>query len=75
MAKTQHKTSNKQGSGARLLGVKDAAAWLGISQWTLRERIWAGDVPFIRFPGCRKQLLDVRDLENMIQENKMVTGY
>lgn len=75
MTKAGNKKPRKDGNKARLLGVKDAAAWLGISPWTLRERIWAGDVPFIRFPGCRKQLLDVRDLEKMIQDNKMVTGY
>lgn len=57
----------------RLLGVQEAADYLGISIWTMRARIWAGDVPFIRFPGCRKQMLDVCDLEKLIQNNKMIT--
>lgn len=57
----------------RLLGVREAAEYLGISIWTMRARIWAGDIAFVRFPGCRKQLLDVRDLEKLIQNNKLIT--
>lgn len=75
MARTNSNLSTGDKAGGRLLGVKEAAAYLGISIGTMRGRIWAGDVPFIRFPGCRKQLLDVRDLEKLIQNNKMITDY
>ncbi len=75
MAKTITKSSCEGGAGGRLIGVKQAAEYLGISTWTMRARIWAGDVPFVRFPGCRRQLLDVRDLEKLIQNNKIIFDY
>ena len=37
----------------------------------MRERIWAGDIPVVRFPGGRKQFIDTEDLEDFIQRNKM----
>jgi hypothetical protein len=54
----------------RLLPLKDAAQWLGLTVWSLRERIWAGDIPVVKFPGGRKQFIDVQDLEEFIQRNK-----
>ncbi len=54
----------------RLLPLKAAAAYLGLTVWSLRERIWAGDIPVVRFPGGRKQFIDVKDLERFIEQNK-----
>lgn len=54
----------------RLLNLKEAAEYLGISVWTVRERIWAGDIPFVRFPKGRKMYIDIVDIENFIQKNK-----
>ena len=54
----------------RLLPLKDAAKWLGITTWAMRERIWAGQIPVVMFPGGRKQYVDVNDLEAFIQKNK-----
>jgi len=54
----------------RLLPLKDAAAWLGLTLWAMRERIWAGQIPVVQFPGGRKQYIDVKDLEAVIQNNK-----
>jgi hypothetical protein len=54
-----------------LLPLKDAAQWLGLTVWSLRERIWAGDIPVVRFPGGRKQFIDTQDLEDFIHRNKM----
>ena len=54
----------------RLLTLKDAAQWLGLTVWGMRERIWAGDIPVVRFPGGRKMYLDTRDLERFITTNK-----
>ena len=56
--------------GPRLLPLKDAAAWLGLTVWAMRERIWAGDIPVVRFSGGRKMYLDVQDLEAFISTNK-----
>jgi len=57
-------------SHPRLLPLKDAAKWLGLTVWAMRERIWAGQIPVVQFPGGRKQYVDVQDLEAFIQNNK-----
>jgi hypothetical protein len=36
----------------------------------MRERIWAGDIPVVRFPNGRKMFVDVLDLEEFIKRNK-----
>jgi len=54
----------------RLLPLKDAAQWLGLTVWAMRERIWAGQIPVVQFPGGRKQYIDTKDLEAFIQRNK-----
>ena len=54
----------------RLLTLKKAAAYLGLTVWAMRERIWAGDIPVVRFPGGRKMYVDKRDLESFIDMNK-----
>jgi hypothetical protein len=58
--------------GPRLLPLKTAAQYLGLSLWALRERCWSGDLPVIRFPGGRKVYLDVNDLEKFIEESKTI---
>ena len=57
---------------SRLLPLKDAAQWLGLTVWAIRERIWAGQIPVVQFPGGRKQYIDVEDLEHLIRTNKRV---
>jgi hypothetical protein len=54
----------------RLLPLKRASEYLGLTVWALRERIWAGDIPVVQFPGGRKQYLDIQDLEAFIKFNK-----
>ena len=56
----------------RLLPLKDAATYLGLTVWAMRERIWAGQIPVVQFPGGRKQYIDIQDLEAFIQSNKRV---
>jgi hypothetical protein len=53
-----------------LLTLKQAAKRLGLTEWAMRERIWSGDIPIIRFPGGRKIYLDPRDLERLVEKNK-----
>ena len=55
----------------RLLPLKKAADYLGLTVWALRERIWAGQLPVVKFPGGRKMYLDVRDLDGFVERNKM----
>jgi hypothetical protein len=54
----------------RLLTLKAAAEFLGLTVWGMRERIWAGQIPVVRFPGGRKMFVDRQDLESFIQSNK-----
>lgn len=53
---------------SRLLGVHDAAAYLGLSHWTVREMAWKGEVPEVRLG--RRLLFDIKDLDNLIERNK-----
>ncbi len=54
----------------RLLPLKKAAEYMGLTVWAMRERIWAGQIPVVQFPGGRKQYIDIQDLEAFIQSNK-----
>ncbi len=54
----------------RLLPLKQGAEYLGLTVWALRERIWAGQIPVVQFPGGRKQYVDIKDLEAFIEQNK-----
>jgi len=56
----------------RLLPLKKAAAYLGLTVWAMRERIWAGQIPVVQFSGGRKQYLDARDLDAFIEQNKRI---
>jgi hypothetical protein len=54
----------------RLLPLKAAAKHLGLTVWALRERIWAGQIPVVQWPGGRKQYIDIQDINDFIQKNK-----
>jgi hypothetical protein len=55
----------------RLLPLKQAADHIGLSVWALREAIWGGLLPVVRFPGGRKLWLEVADLDAFIENNKI----
>jgi Helix-turn-helix domain len=52
----------------RLLSLKEAATFLGIGIRTMRDLVWSGAVPLVRFK--RRMYFDVRDLEQLIDRNK-----
>jgi excisionase family DNA binding protein len=56
----------------RLLTIKKAAEYLGLTVWAVRERIWTGHIPVVQFPGGRKMYVDIRDIEEFIKKNKRV---
>ena len=56
--------------GKRLLRLKEAASYLGISPWKLREMAHQGEVPYVRFAENGMMLFDVRDLDVHIDRNK-----
>ena len=45
----------------RLLPLKKAAEYIGLTEWSMRERIWAGQIPVVQFPGGRKMFIDTKD--------------
>lgn len=57
-------------NGPLLLPLKKAANRIGLTLWGLREQIWAGNIPVVRFPGGRKMFIDTRDIESFIEQNK-----
>ena len=62
----------------RLLSVKEAATYCGLSFWTLRDFIHSGLLPTVRLPAPRARdgrtihriLIDVRDLDLLIERSK-----
>ncbi len=52
----------------RLLIVKEAAAYLGISQWTMRGLGWNGEIPEVKIG--RRVLFDRRDLDAFVERSK-----
>jgi hypothetical protein len=44
----------------RLLTIKKAAEFLGLTDWAMRSRVWSGDIPVVRFPCGRKMYFDKR---------------
>lgn len=58
----------------RLLPLKAAAEYLGLTTWAMRVRIWNGDLPVVQFKNGRKMYLDRYDLDHFIEQNKrMIT--
>jgi len=58
----------------RLLGLEEAAAYLGVSDWTVRQLLWVGELPFVEVgsPGSKRprRLVDVRDLDAWVEIRK-----
>jgi excisionase family DNA binding protein len=54
----------------RLYTLKEAAEYLGRSEWSMREIIWAGEIPVVKREGGRKIFLDILDLMAFIDRNK-----
>ncbi len=54
----------------RLYTLKEAAEYLGRSEWGMRELIWAGKIPVVR--EGRKIFVDVDDLVAYVERNKEV---
>ncbi|MBU0514810.1 MAG: helix-turn-helix domain-containing protein [Proteobacteria bacterium] len=69
-AGAQEKTAAVR-QGPRLLPLKAAAEYLGLTPWALRERAWAGQIPVVKWPNGRKWFFDRDDLEAFIDRNKV----
>ena len=56
----------------RLFTLKEAAQYLGRSEWGMRELIWGGRIPVVREEGGRKIFVDILDLTAYVEANKAV---
>jgi hypothetical protein len=57
----------------QLTGLKEAARYLGRSDWGMRELMGAGKkIPFVRPDGGRKIYFDVSDPDEFITKNKSI---
>ena len=59
--------------GPRLLTIKQACQYSGLSDWCLRNLIWTGKLPFVRF-GDKKVWVERRDLDGLIDRSKGTFG-
>ena len=55
-------------SPKRLLSIKNGAGYMGCGVYTIRQKIWNGEIPIFR--DGRKIYLDIRDLDSHIEKNK-----
>ena len=53
----------------RLFNIKQAAAYLGVAVWTLRDLEWRGELPAIRSLG-KRILFDRADLDRLVEQKK-----
>jgi hypothetical protein len=54
----------------RLYTLKEAAEYLGRSEWGMRELIWARKIPVVKEKDGRKVFIDIVDMENYVDKNK-----
>jgi excisionase family DNA binding protein len=57
----------------RLLTVKEASVYLGMTIPALRERIWNGQIPIVR--PDRRIFIDIHDLDKWIEQYKTTYTY
>ena len=65
------RTSNPQ--GPRLLSIKQACQYSGLTDWCLRNLVWQGKLPFVRF-GEKKIFVERTDLDALIDYSKETFG-
>ena len=53
----------------RLCSLADAARYLAVSDWTVRQMVWRGDLPHVRLG--KRILIDSRDLDGWIDREKV----
>jgi len=63
------KEAKEQENERRLLSQKQAATYLGISYWTIRDLIFSGEIPFVPITR-KKKMVDMMDLDAYINRKK-----
>ena len=57
-------------SEPRLLGVREAATYLGSTVWAIRTLVWEEQIPHIRIG--KRLLIDRADLDNFVDQHKIL---
>ena len=57
-------------SEPRLLGVREAATYLGSTVWAIRTLVWEEQIPHIRIG--KRLLIDRVDLDNFVDQHKIL---
>lgn len=52
----------------RLYSLREASSYLGVSYWSVRDLIHAGDLHYVKIG--RRVLIDLRDLERFVESQK-----
>jgi excisionase family DNA binding protein len=58
-------------SRRRLVKVKEAAAYLSISPYSLRKLVQSQELPIVKLQDRGPWLLDLRDLDRFVEARKM----
>ena len=67
-----NKIQNSTSAVKRLYTLKEAARYLGRSEWGMRDLIWAGKIPVVREKGGRKIFIDIHELVANVERNRAV---
>jgi hypothetical protein len=57
-------------TGKRLYTIREAAAYLGRTEWGVRDLVWSREIPVVKGTSRRKIYLDIYDLEAYVTRNK-----
>ncbi len=68
-------SQSKQFMQKRLLTVKEASDYLGMSLPTFRHLYWNGAIPIIKGNEKEKIRVDIFDLDKWIEQNKITYTY
>lgn len=55
----------------RLFTLQEAAEYLGRPVFSVRGLIWKGSLPVVKEEGSKKQYVDIQDMNDFIQKNKV----
>ena len=62
--------SNASSAQSRLLTLREAAQYLNCSQFSIRQLVWSGALPSVRFTRRGKLWIDRQDLDHYIEASK-----
>jgi excisionase family DNA binding protein len=68
--KPLRKSSRSKGVEPRALKTNDAAAYLGISPWKLRNLVQFGEISYISGEGTSPWLFDKQELDRWVESRK-----